>query len=109
MPWKYEPDENPKRKHHWSHDYAGFVKVKDVLVGKCPSTLSIADCEALLNNGIAWTPDRWRKQYPKRIYNVRDCVVYRATPTIGGVSYHAFPELREQFPSELEDALLNLA
>ena len=109
MRWKYETDENPKRKHHWSEDYAGFVKVGDTLVGKCPGNLSMQDCESLLNTGISWHPDRWRKNYPKRIYNIRDGVVYRATPTVGGVSYHGFPERPEQFPAEIEPQLLQLA
>ncbi len=38
MPWLYEPDENPKRKHHWNKDYAGFVEVGPNRVGKCPAT-----------------------------------------------------------------------
>src|SRR6266568_2885800 len=32
--WLYEPDEVPKRKHHWDQDEAGFVAVGAIFVGK---------------------------------------------------------------------------
>lgn len=109
MPWTYVPDENPKRKHHWSNNFAGFRKFGNTLIGKCPNNLSMHECEAMLNSGIPWTPDRWTKKYPKRIYNIHHGVVYRATPTVGGVSYHGFPERPEQFPREISDQLIALA
>ena len=28
--WLYEPDENPKKKHHWDQSAAGFVAVGDI-------------------------------------------------------------------------------
>jgi hypothetical protein len=109
MPWKYAPDEDPKRKHHWSNDYAGFKKVGNSLVGKCPNNLSLAKCEQLINVGVGWSPDRWNKKYPKRIYTIHEGVVYRATPNVGGVSYHGFPELLDQFPREMADRVIALA
>ena len=63
----------------------------------------------MLNAGIPWQPERWRKNYPKRIYNIQGGVVYRATPTIGGISYHGFPERPELFPAELKAQLLKMA
>jgi len=63
----------------------------------------------LLNSGIAWAPKGWRKPYPKRIYNILNGIVYRATPTIPGQSYHGFPERREQLPPEMKQPLRNLA
>lgn len=34
MTWQYEPDENPKRKHHWDREHAGFVTVGRIRVRK---------------------------------------------------------------------------
>jgi hypothetical protein len=100
MPWSYEADETPKRKHHWDRPYAGFVDVCGQRVGKCPSDLSISAAEVALNAGVPWTPSRWRHAYPQRIYAVLDGVVYRATPTVPGVSYHGFPERPEEITND---------
>jgi hypothetical protein len=110
--WIYEPDENPKRRHHWENDYAGFVNVSGNLVAKCPADLSLADATKLLNGGIEYYPPRRGGiSHPGRIYAVHDGVVYRATPTNPGKSYHGFPELRENLPParELREAILELA
>ena len=109
MPWRYEPDEVPKRKHHWSEDRAGFVTVKGVEVGKCPASLSVATAESLLEAAVPWWPRGWRRKYPQRLYIVYGGVVYRAIPTNPGVSYHGFPELPSLFPpsaKEVKEALL---
>jgi hypothetical protein len=80
--WLYEPDEDPKRKHHWTQDEAGFVTVGAIFVGKCPSSMSIQLAQTLLNTGIEWSPKMWAEPYPQRMYCVCDGVLYRATPTI---------------------------
>jgi hypothetical protein len=96
--WRYEPDETPKRKHHWSKNIAGVAEVKGARISKCPSDLTLADAELMLNDGIEWSSARWPYDYPQRIYAVLNGDVYRATPTIPGVSYHGFPELIESLP-----------
>lgn len=109
--WKYETDESPKVKHHWDKDEAGTVLVGNVVVSKCPSGLSVAECQGLLNDGYEWTPRGWNRDYPQRIYAVRDGVVYRATPTNPGISYHGFPELRYLLPPDRKtrEAIVELA
>jgi hypothetical protein len=110
--WRYEPDENPKRKHAWSNPHAGFVVVQGVEIGKCPNNISIAQAEQLLNIGIAVDMPRSPAAYPKRIYIVHNGVVYRATPTNPGISYHAFPEKVEEFrrlPRSVQEAILSEA
>lgn len=99
MPWKYEPDEVPKHKHNWEHDFAGFISVNhDTFVGKCPHGMTLEDAQALLQTAIEWSPRNWRSDFPKRLYVVHEGVLYRATPTNPGVSYHAFPEHPTRFP-----------
>lgn len=110
--WQYEPDESPKRKHHWSNDFAGFIEVGVNFVGKCPSSLTLQQAEELLNSGVEWSPRVWREKYPKRIYVVHGGVLYRATPTNPGRSYHGFPERPERFPagsSALRRQILDIA
>jgi hypothetical protein len=111
--WIYEPDEKPKRKHAWDRDDAGFETVAgDVLVGKCPKNLTLGEAQELLEGGIPWSPRTWRRDYPQRIYAVRQGAVYRATPTVPGLSYHGFPEHPSHFPQgerELRQALLDRA
>ena len=96
--WLYEPDENPKRKHHWSRDEAGFVTVGGIFVGKCPSGMTLAQAQTLLDSGIEWSPRAWGDTYPQRIYCVWEGVLYRATITNPGRSYHGFPEHPSKFP-----------
>ena len=110
--WRYEPDENPKRKHAWSRAHAGFVVVQGVEVGKCPNNISIAEAGRLLNTGIPVHAPRSATPYPTRIYVIHDGVVYRATPTNPGVSYHAFPEKADEFrrlPRGVQGAILSEA
>ena len=63
MPWLYEPDENPKRKHHWNKDYAGFVEVGPNRVGKCPATLNLSDAQALLEPAVPSAAVRGPRRY----------------------------------------------
>ena len=70
MTWRYESDENPKRKHHWDEDHAGFVEVGPNRVGKCPATMSPSDAQALLAGAIPYFPPRWSRPYPRRLYAV---------------------------------------
>jgi hypothetical protein len=96
--WLYEPDEDPKRKHHWDQNEAGFVTVGATFVGKCPNGMSMQLAQTLLDTGIEWSPKMWVEPYPQRIYCVWGGVLYRATPTIPGRSYHGFPEHPSRFP-----------
>jgi len=112
MPWEYEPDPARKHKRGWTHDFHGFVEVGNAVIGKCPHNLSSQSCEELLNNGIEYSSKRWPKTYPERIYNTKGSVVYRATPTTPGKSYHGFPEMKDRvsdLPRELKNRLLELA
>ncbi len=92
MEWEYEPDEEPKWRHFWDKNEAGFMTVGTGSVGKCPKGISKGTARKLLNSGIQWSPPGWAQNYPKRIYAIHKDVVYRATPTIPGKSYHGFPE-----------------
>jgi len=86
--------------------------VEGVEIGKCPNNISLDEAERLLNAGIPVRSTRSAAGHPKRIYVVRDGVVYRATPTNPGVSYHAFPEKAEEFrrlPSGVQEAILGEA
>jgi hypothetical protein len=106
--WLYEPDEVPKRKHHWKEPRAGFVMVGNVLIGKCPSTMTLESAEELLNSGVEWSPKGWQREYPQRIYAVSDGVLYRATPTNPGRSYHGFPEHYSRFPRGIDRCAIKL-
>ena len=112
MPWVYEPDPQRKHKKGWTHNYSGYVVIANTIITKCPHNLTNATCTDLINNGVEYRPRRWRHAHPDRIYNIIDCVVYRATPTTPGVSYHGFPELQDRIadlPRELKNRLLALA
>jgi hypothetical protein len=107
--WTYEPDQVPKRKHHWAKPEAGFERIGKYRVGKCPAAMSLDEAQALLERAIPWSPSNWRRSYPQRLYAVRDGVLYRATPTNPGTSYHGFPEVPNRFPagaSSLQASLL---
>lgn len=110
--WKYDPGENPKRKHAWAKDYADHIQVGDRLVGKCPKSITNERAEQALNHGFFYFSERSSDQnYPERIFAVIDGVVYRAMPTVRGVSYHGFPERAVDLPPgrEVREALLDLA
>ena len=97
MPWEYEPDEKPKRKHGWNRDEAGFIEVHGVPVGKCPQGMNLSDAKELLNDGIPFPANTGPGHPPRRIYVVQEGVLYRAVPTVPGRSYHGFPELPTEF------------
>ncbi len=97
--WAYEPDEVPKKKHHWDNDQAGFLKIGPNEVGKCPAGMTMEQAQALLDDAVPFFPPRWKRVYPQRLYAVKDGVVYRATPTNPGISYHGFPEHPAKFPA----------
>lgn len=66
-------------------------------VGKCPRQLTPSEATGelllrLLNSGIPWSPSIWAYAHPKRIYIVHAGWLIRATPTVPGRSYRAFPE-----------------
>ena len=109
MAWEYEVGSARKHKKKWNHNYHGFVKVGNGWVGKCPHNLTIEKCKEILNNGIEYHSPRSPHEHPGRIYNIIDGVVYRATPTVPGVSYHGFPERPEfmkSLPRNLKEQLL---
>ena len=101
----YEPEQNPKRKHHWPHPEPILIRIDNEWIGKCPAGVTLEEAEALLNQGVSWSPENWPHQHPKRIYLLRQGIVYRATPTIPGVSYHAFPERAGGLPRSVERRL----
>jgi hypothetical protein len=102
--WLYDPGETPKRKHGWSKNQAGFARLGDQLVAKCPKNLTNEQAQQLLDDGIPDDGARGDARCPRRIYNVHDGVLYRAVPTCAGVSYHGFPELPSEF-ERLEESL----
>ncbi len=108
--WKYEPDERPKRKHHWDKDVPGFVSIAGEIVAKCPRNLSLERAEELINEGIPFDSDRAGVgPWPGTIYVVHEGAVYRAKPTSPGVSYHGFPETAERcrkLPRTVRNAIL---
>lgn len=114
-PWRYEVDEERKRKHHWDRPVPGFVFVghEDVPIGRCPSGMTTQEAENLLNDGgISFFPVGWKASHPKRIYVVYDGAVYRAVETNPGRSYHGFPETGEELrrlPSSIRNAILKRA
>lgn len=95
--YDYQPDERPKRKHHWGEPYAGFVFRRGTPIGKCPVDLTVEIAKGLLNEGIPYCNPRAQGPHPDRVYVVHGGVVYRATVTSFGKSYHGYPEL----PAEL--------
>ena len=110
--WQYKPDEEPKRKHAWSRDYAGFVEVGGVFVGKCPHNLPLSRAEEMANEGIPYFPKRWTRSYPNRIYVIDGGVLYRIAWTVPGVSCHGFPEHPSEWiklPRTLRAAVLDRA
>jgi len=109
--WEYEPDESPRRKHKWSRDEHGFVEQNGVVVAKCPDSLTNEKARELLNSGVGWRDEDWPHDHPNKIYGVYRGVVYRATPTIPGRSYHGFPEVPSRMPRkrELQEAIIELA
>ncbi|MBF0155245.1 MAG: hypothetical protein HQL64_16020 [Magnetococcales bacterium] len=92
--WKYDPGEW-RKKHKWKQDNAGFEFNGQEEVGKCPNSITHdpALAEQLLNQGVCFPMD---EAPPKEIYNVHQGVVYRAEPTLPGISFHGFPEKEQK-------------
>jgi hypothetical protein len=112
MPWTYQPDEKPKRKHHWDNTFAGFVALGGRKVGKCPKNFDPVLATSLLNAGINFFPHRWVPKYPQRIYIVHQGVLYRASPTVPGISYHGYPETGQEYrrlPIDIRDKIISVA
>jgi hypothetical protein len=88
----YDPAEH-REKHCWNESRAEFVKVGTALVGKCPSTLTKEQAEALVNEavwGSAEAGQSIRQEMPERVWNVHEGIVYEAVPTRDG-AYHGYP------------------
>ncbi len=112
MAWKYEPNPDRKHKRNWNEPVAGFVQVGSDTIGKCPSNLGVSEAENLLNTGLAYPLTEDEASVPQRIYNVCRGVLYRATPTVEGVSYHGFPEHPKQaqkLPKSFKSKIVELA
>jgi len=113
MAWKYVPDPNRKHKKGWQKNFVGFIeKPKGSFIGKCPTNLTTEQAEKLLNTGIEFSPPDWKREYPERIYNIHDGVLYRATATNPGESYHGFPEhptRAQKLPKVLKERILKIA
>jgi hypothetical protein len=60
-------------------------------IGKCPNTLSPDDCEEMLRDAIAGPNGDRDIDYPKKLYIVREGVIYEAQTTTSGHSYHGYP------------------
>ena len=60
--------------------------------------MTLTDAQELLDDAIEWKGKRWPVPHPERLYAVYEGVVYRATPTVPGKSYHGFPEHPDRFP-----------
>lgn len=108
--WRYDPGDG-RCKHRWHYDYAGHVREGRRWVAKCPKSLHSDKAEAALNTGVEYHDERDHQGHPSRIYAVIGGVVYRAMPTLAGISYHGFPERVRDLPPDkaLEDAILDLA
>jgi hypothetical protein len=81
-------------KHIGQGSYAEIVFVDGnpkMAIGKCPNTLTPKDCEALLEGAVAGPNGDREIDFPKKLYTVRDGVIYEAQTTTGGRSYHGYP------------------
>lgn len=88
--YDYDPGER-RGKHRWHRDYAGFETEEGMLVGKCPSSIDNARARTLLEGGIRWHNPTLKTKHPQAIYAIERGVIYKATPTIPGRSYHGYP------------------
>lgn len=108
--WTYDPGEG-RVKHRWNRREAGHVRQGNRVIGKCPKDLDYETAEEALNTGYEYYSRRGGDEYPSQIYAVIDGVVYRAEPTMNGISYHGFPVLPGDIPPgrEVRDAILGIA
>ena len=102
--YQYDPG-TPKKKHHWEEDEPAIVRRGRELVAMCPNNVTNAEAAAQLVNAVPWSPPDWDKPWPKRLYNLFRGIVYRATHTLGGTSYHAFPEREGDLPASVRRQL----
>ena len=113
MTFSYLPDRDRKHKRGWRGTEPTFVTGPGgETIGKCPHGMTNELCTRLVNDGIPFFPRRWSHTYPKRIYNIYEGNLYRATPTVPGRSYHGFPELpreAKRLPGELKRRILERA
>lgn len=87
----YDPTPN-RYKHRWKHNHAGFENYNGIIVGKCPNDISYDTAQELLMEAITDPPDEYSVyEYPKRLYNVFNGVIYRAEGDGYSKYYHAFP------------------
>jgi hypothetical protein len=110
--WVYDGVTN-RSKHRWSNPKPGFVQLPcGTWVGKCPSNVTQAEAEGLLNEGVEEWTGVGDSPHPDMIFAIRDGYVFRAYPTQPGVSYHAFPdcprELRK-LPKSIRAKIVALA
>ena len=105
--WKYDPGDK-RFKHKWNKDVADFVTPDGMPVGKCPKSVGIDLATHLLNSGIEWHNPKIPKAYPDHIYNVYKGVIYKATITLHGRSYHGYP-WKGRLPRQIYDKLVEIA
>lgn len=87
----YSSPEN-RHKHRWSKNFAGFDRYYGEIVGKCPNNIPLGEAQKLLLQAIPDPPDEYDDDpYPKRLYNVREGVIYRAEGDGRSNRYHAYP------------------
>jgi len=98
-----------KSKHHGSAPRAHFERDPEdgKMVGKCASGVSQELAQQLLEDAVPYSSPGWRKGRPQKLFNVHQGVPYRAHGA--GNRYHAFPELPENIPPQVEEALRNRA
>jgi len=77
-------------------------------IGKCPNTLSPDDCKEMLKDAVAGPNGDRDIDYPKKLYTVRDGVIYEAQTTTAGHSYHGYP-YRGRLPRSLLKELERIA
>lgn len=117
MPYQYDRGEH-RRKHCWKRPYADFIPEQGHLVGKCPSTITDAVAQAILDQAVPepdpfLVPGREVESWPKRLYCVHKGVIYEGVPTEPGKSYHGYPwrgrEGRGPLPTPVIERLRVLA
>lgn len=81
----YDPGEH-RVKHCWGESQAGFSRQGDILIGKCPATLTRGMAQQLLDEALSDPPET---PNPKRLYTVHQGVVYEAVESNG--AWHGYP------------------
>lgn len=108
--WIYDAAEH-RMKHCGSNPEPCFVLKGSAFIGLCPNTLTKAQAATLLRD--AEFPGKGNvplREYPKKIWNVHEGVIYEASPTdTGKGSYHGYPWRgrpgRNRLPRDVEKAL----